>query len=215
MKPKISLLVLLTISTGLWAAQLSALDKTELSHLQQRWAEVNYQLDGKVQLTAFSQLAQESDELTSAEPNSAEAWIWSGIIKSTYAGAKGGLGALGLAKKAKSDLEKAMKIDAGALGGSSYTSLGILYHSVPGWPIGFGDEKKAEELLLTAVALNPEGIDTNYFYGAFLIDEKRWEEAERFLLQAKQAPPRPGRPVADSGRQKEITAALDLLSRKR
>lgn len=215
MKPEKLLLLLLTISTGLWSSQLSALDKSELSHLQQRWAEVNYQLDGKIQLTAFAQLAEEGDELTSAEPNSAEAWIWSGIIKSTYAGAKGGLGALGLAKKAKSDLEKAMEINADALEGSSYTSLGILYHSVPGWPIGFGDEKKAEELLLTAVTLNPGGIDSNYFYGTFLIDEKRYDEAERFLLQAKRAPARPGRSVADSGRQSEITEALELLNGKR
>jgi hypothetical protein len=67
MKPEKLLLLLLTISTGLWSSQLSALDKSELSHLQQRWAEVNYQLDGKIQLTAFAQLAEEGDELTSAK----------------------------------------------------------------------------------------------------------------------------------------------------
>jgi len=215
MKIKTPFLLLLTITTGLWVAQLSALDIAELSHLQQRWAEVNYQLEGKIQLTAFAQLAQESTELTRTDSNSAEAWIWSGIIKSTYAGAKGGLGALGLAKEAKADLETAMKLDADALDGSSYTSLGTLYHSVPGWPIGFGDDKKAEELLLKAITLNPQGIDSNYFYGTFLLDEKRYDNAEQYLLQAQQAPARPSRSVADSGRQIEISEALEILSRKR
>ena len=36
--------------------------------------------------------------------------------------------------------------------GSAYTSLGTLYFKVPGWPVGFGDEEKAEELLRKALA---------------------------------------------------------------
>jgi len=194
---------------------LVAQDASELFHIQQRWAEVTYQLEGKTQLSAFEQLVAEVEELSNSEPDSAEVWVWSGIVKSTYAGAKGGLGALGLAKAAKVDLERAMAIDADALEGSSYSTLGTLYHSVPRWPVGFGDQDKAEELLRKSVALNPTGIDNNYFYGTYLLDEKRYEEAEKYLNQAKQAPPRPGRPVADAGRQREIDEALELSRQKR
>ena len=141
-------------------------------------------------------------------PNSAESWIWSGIIKSTYAGAKGGLGALSLAKESKADLEKAMSLNDHALEGSAYTSLGTLYYSVPGWPVGFGDDDKAEELLQKALALNPNGIDSNYFYGSYLINEKRYDEARQFLHKAQMAPPRPDRQLADEGRQQEILDAL-------
>lgn len=73
--------------------------------------------------------------------------IWSAIIDSSWAGAKGGLGALSLVKQARSDLEKAISIDPNALQGSAWTSLGALYYQVPGWPIGFGDKNKAEEML--------------------------------------------------------------------
>ena len=194
---------------------LVAQDASELLHIQQRWAEVTYQLEGKTQLSAFEQLVAEVEELSNSESDSAEVWVWSGIVKSTYAGAKGGLGALGLAKAAKVDLERAMAIDADALEGSSYSTLGTLYHSVPRWPVGFGDQDKAEELLRKSVALNPTGIDNNYFYGTYLLDEKRYEEAEKYLNQAKQAPPRPGRPVADAGRQREIDEALELSRQKR
>jgi len=215
MKLKNTILLFAAIFSGFWAVQSVAAEMTELFHLQQRWAEVNYQMEGKAQLSAFDQLVEESEALTAKQPSSAEAWIWKGIIKSSYAGAKGGLGALGLAKQAKVDLEFSVDLDPSALGGSAYTTLGTLYHSVPGWPVGFGNEDTAEELLLKAIALNPEGIDTNYFYGTYLLDEKRYDEAEKVLLQAQRAPARPERPVADSGRQREIGEALEILRNKR
>lgn len=190
------------------SASANADAETEVHLLQQRWAEVNYQLEGKTRITAFEELSAEADQLTAAYPDSAAAWIWSGIVKSSFAGAKGGLGAMKLAKASRSDLEHAMEIDPEALQGSAYTSLGTLYFKVPGWPVGFGDEKKAEDLLQHALAINPEGIDPNYFYGDFLMEQKRYEEAERALLKAQQAPARPDRALADAGRQKEIQVAL-------
>ena len=179
--------------------------------LQQRWAEINYQLKDKAQITAFETLIGDAESMTQAYPNSAPIWIWSGIIKSTYAGAKGGLGALKYAKASKADLEQALIIEPEAMDGSAYTSLGTLYFNVPGWPIGFGDKDKAEELLLKALAINPQGIDGNYFYGDYLIKRKRYEQAESYLVKAQNAPPRPNRPVADKGRQKEITMALSKV----
>ena len=197
-----------TILVVACASQARADLDSDIAHLQQRWAEVNYQLEGKTQLTEFDHLVDEAVQVTAMYPNSAESWIWSGIIKSTYAGAKGGLGALSLAKESKADLEKAMSLNDHALEGSAYTSLGTLYYSVPGWPVGFGDDDKAEELLQMALALNPNGIDSNYFYGSYLINEKRYDEARQFLHKAQMAPPRPDRQLADEGRQQEILDAL-------
>jgi len=181
---------------------------TDILRLQKRWAEVNYQLGGKTQLTAFKTLISDADTVTRQHPAAAPAWIWSGIIKSTYAGAKGGLGALTFAKASKADLERALELDPEAMDGSAYTSLGTLYFNVPGWPIGFGDDDRAEELLLKAIAINPDGIDSNYFYGDYLSSEKRYREAEAHFLKAQSSPNRPNRPVADAGRQNEIKQAL-------
>jgi len=204
----------LFIAGGLGGALAAADPGPEIAQLQERWAEVNYQLQGKTQLTAFETLVQEADQIAARNPGSAEALIWSGIIKSSFAGAKGGLGAMKLAKASRADLERAMEIDANALQGSAYTSLGTLYFKVPGWPVGFGDEEKAEEMLLKALTLNPEGIDPNYFYGDFLYEQKRYAEAEQALLKARSAPPRPERPLADAGRQEEIKLALLKVQEK-
>jgi len=187
---------------------------SDIAHLQQRWAEVNYQLEGKTRLTAFEQLVEEAERAKAAYRNAAEALIWSGIIKSSYAGARGGLGALGLVKAAKLDLEQALEANPAALQGSAYTSLGALYYSVPGWPIGFGDDQLAEEMLRRALVLNPDGIDSNYFYGSFLVAQDRFEEARHYLQKAQTAAPRPGRALADSGRQGEIAAVLQEIAGK-
>lgn len=207
----VSLLAVLAVTCA--GAAHADLD-SDLRHLQDRWAEINYQLEGKAQESAFNTLVNDVEGVVEQYPDSAAAWIWSGIIKSTYAGAKGGLGALSLAKESRADLEKAMQLDANALQGSAYTSLGALYFSVPGWPIGFGDAAKAAELLKQALVLNPDGIDSNYFYGSYLISEKRYDEGRQYLQRAQHAPARPGRALADSGRQQEISEALARIANK-
>lgn len=183
----------------------------QVAEVQHHWAEANYQLKGKAQQTRFEGLLKEADAVAQANPAYAEALIWRGIVQSSYAGIKGGLGALGLAKAAKADFEQALKINDKALAGSAYTSLGTLYFKVPGWPLGFGDNDKAEQLLKQALAINPDGIDSNYFYGVFMLDQRQYQQAEQYLLKAQQAPARPDRPLADLGRQQEITDALQQV----
>jgi tetratricopeptide (TPR) repeat protein len=141
----------------------------------------------------------------------AEPQIWYGIIAASYAGARGGLGALSLAKDAKKAFEQALEIDPKALEGSAYTSLGSLYYQVPGWPIGFGSDGKAREMLDRALAINPDGIDPNFFMGDFLYRKGDHAGARRALAKALNAPPRPERALADEGRRKEIESLLAAL----
>ena len=196
------------------AFALSAGGEAQLHQLQTRWAEINYQTPEKQREEAFAKLVTQADAALASEPNAPELLIWRGIILSTEAGAKGGLGALSLVKEAKTNLEQALAIDPQALGGSAYTSLGSLYYQVPGWPIGFGDDEQAEKMLKQALAINPNGIDPNYFYGDFLQRQKRFEEARAALEKALAAKDRPGRELADKGRRAEAQALLQQVERK-
>lgn len=201
------LFISLLMTLPAWADVMS-----EVAKIQKNWAEANYQLEDKAQKTAFESLISASDQLVKRHPESAEALIWRGIVSSSYAGIKGGLGALSLAKNARADFEQALKVNDRALAGSAYTSLGTLYFKVPGWPLGFGDDDKAEQLLKKALTINPDGIDSNYFYGSFLLDQHQYQQARRYLLKARQAPARPDRPLADKGRQQEIEQALQQIN---
>lgn len=185
-----------------------------VAELQHDWAIANYELSGDDQVEAFEGLIDRADAAAAAHPESADVLIWNGIIKSSFAGVKGGLGALSMVKAAKKSLEAAMKVDASALDGSAYTSLGALYYQVPGWPVGFGSDKKAVQLLRKGLEINPDGIDSNYFYADYLLQKKQYEQAEKYLLKAQNAAPRPNRPIADSGRQQEIVAALSTAREK-
>ncbi|HCV77522.1 hypothetical protein [Pseudomonas oryzihabitans] len=189
-------------------------DGLRLAQIQQRWAEIQYRLPSAEKPAAFEQLAGEARAFTQAAPQSAPALIWQGIVLSSWAGAQGGLGALGKVKEARSDLEQALKLDPAALQGSAYTSLAALYDRVPGWPVAFGDASEADRLLQQALALNPSGIDTLYFWGDHLYRQKRYAEARAALLKAQHAAPRPGRELADQGRRGEIAALLKDVDQK-
>ncbi len=199
-------LVLICLSFSAFAQAEGVMD--EVSPLQQEWATIRYQMPEAQRARAFEALEARAAEVVSRHPGAAEPLIWDGIILSTWAGSKGGLGALSLVKKARARFEQALEIDPKALEGSAYTSLGSLYYQVPGWPIGFGDEDKAETLLKQALSIAPDGIDANYFYGDYLYQQERYGEAVKVLEHAAAAPPRPGRETADAGRQSEIAVLL-------
>ena len=202
-----SLLLLCAFLISLPALALSENTAENLKLLQTRWAEINYQAPAAEKEKDFAKLSAQAATMVRQDP-AAELLIWQGIILSTYAGAKGGLGALDLVKQAKGSLEQAIKVDPAALDGSAYTSLGALYYQVPGWPVGFGDDEQAEVLLKKALTMNPDGIDPNYFYGDYLAREKRYSEAKVVLEKALAAADRPGREVADEGRRAEAKALL-------
>ncbi len=187
----------------------------DASTLQREWEKLKYQSPESSHEKGFESLIKEANKLAAQHHNRPEILIWQGIIESSYAGAKGGLGALAHVKNAKKTFEKALEINPMALDGSAYTSLGSLYYQVPSWPIGFGDDKKAAEYLKKGLSINPDGIDPNYFYADFLFRSGDYTGAEKSLRKALQAPARNGRKVADDGRRKEINQLLEKVAEKR
>ena len=117
-------------------------------------------------------------------------------------------GAIQRGKQQAKGLQQALQIEAGALDGSASASLGVLYYTVPGWPLSVGDKTRDKSLLQQALAQDPLGIDPNYFYAEFQVEAGHADEAVPFLERALQAPPRPDRQIADSGRREEARALL-------
>ena len=202
---------LLALTFTLPTAALAAPLDDAVADLQRDWEVIRYQTPASEREKRFEALSAKAHQVSESFPGPSEPLVWEGIIVSSLAGEKGGLGALGLVKQAKAIYEHAIQIDGKALDGSAYNSLGVLYYKVPGWPLGFGDKAKARELLQKALAINPQGIDPNYFYGEYLVETKHADEAVSYLERALQAPPRPGRQIADSGRREEVRTLLARL----
>jgi len=191
-------------------AQAATVEES-VAELQQAWEVINYKTPAAEKEKKFEALAARAHKVTESFTGRAEPLVWEGIILSSWGGAKGGLGALGLVKQAKALYESAIQIDGNALDGSAYNSLGVLYYKVPGWPIAFGDKAKAKDLLQKALEINPKGIDANYFFADYLVETGEPQKAVAHLEKALQAPARPGREIADEGRRSEARMLLEKL----
>jgi len=200
------LLALLSFAAPL--AGVAAPVDDAVAELQRDWEVIRYQTPAAERERRFESLAAKAHKASETFPGRSEPLVWEGIVVSSWAGEKGGLGALSLVKQAKAMYEQAIQIDGKVLDGSAYNSLGVLYYKVPGWPLGFGDKDKARQLLQQALAINPQGIDANYFYAEYLVETKHADDAVPYLERALQASPRPGRQIADTGRREEVRAML-------
>ncbi|MDY6975288.1 MAG: hypothetical protein SVW51_03550 [Pseudomonadota bacterium] len=213
LKKQLSSFLIASITAASLVPSVSA-SSQELLKLQQQWAAVNYQLEGDAQLSAFSELIEQAEALVEQSENSAEALTWLAISQSSTASAKGGLGALDFAESAKENLERAIEKEETVLDGTALTVLAALYHKVPGWPVSFGSDKKAEKLFKRALEVNSQGMDQNFFYAEYLFDEGEYKEAQTFLTRAQNAPEKANRPLADKKRREEIAALQARLDTK-
>lgn len=180
-----------------------------LFSLASAWDHARYAIsEDRAQFAALAPLAAEAEAIAGQFPASAAPVAWRGVIAATQAGATSGLDALGHAHTAKALLETAMEMRADhATQCMLFTTLGELYAQAPGFPLAFGDRRRAEQYLMRGVACDPLGVETNLYYGDFLVSEGRYREAVVVLSRALQAPPRPGREIGDSGARAEASAS--------
>lgn len=182
---------------------------SELQAVQREFDVVSFQTEGKrARRSAFATLVEHASGFSQRYPDRVEAVAWEGIILSAYAGEVSAMGAMKVARAALEALHKAEHMDAGALDGGIYASLGALYSKVPGGFIGFGDDERAAEYFAKAMEIDPDNIDSNFFYGEFLIEHGDRASAISVLNRALDAPAVIERPVFDAGRRAEIQTLL-------
>ncbi len=186
----------------------------EIADVGHRWARITFHVPEDQKEAAYDALIANAQQVAQSFPNRAEPMVWQAIVLASAAKVEGGLGGLHKAKEARDLLLAAEKINPSALDGSIYNSLGSLYAKVPGWPIGFGDRKKAQQYFDKALAINPNGIDPNYFYADMLADEGNYADAAEHLRRALAAAPRAGREDADAGRRQQAKQLLDTLKQE-
>jgi tetratricopeptide (TPR) repeat protein len=170
---------------------------------------INFDVEGKdAKIKRLEEVLPHSEAL--AEKNSKDAGfqMMAGFYNAQYAGYKGGIGALKYAKLSRKYLTQSVKLDPTIYDSSAHAVLGTLYAQVPGWPVGFGDKKKALINYQAALKLSPNGLDSNFTYAQYLFSQKKYKDAKRHLEKASLAPPRPDRPKADKDVSKQIAKGL-------
>ncbi|SLK03293.1 tetratricopeptide repeat protein [Novosphingobium mathurense] len=182
---------------------------SDVKSVNDGWAHIAYEVKGSsTQTKALDQLAKQAATIVARYPGKAEPLLWQGIITSEQANRANIFHKMSLATRARDLIAKAYSLDPRAADGGAALSLGVLYYKVPGSPLGWGDDEKAQKLLKQALAVDPNGLDSNYFYGDYLLDQGDRAGAKTFLQKALLAPHDPARPVWDAGRRREVRALL-------
>lgn len=204
---------ILIIAALFAAAPARAAFNDELSALQQHWASARYQVSGDERKNQLKKLIDEADSFAKKYSDKPDGYLWAGVIRGSLAEAINGMGALSVVKESKTKLEKAIELDPKAEDSYAFGVLGLMYAKVPGWPIGFGDDKKAQELLKKGVEISPDGMNINYLYASYLFDKGDYKQAQTFIKKAEQATlPEP----TDiwGGRQKEIRELAEKIQKE-
>ena len=176
--------------------------------LQSEWSEVFYLAPRQTKTARYQDLLTRTQSLKGKNPDRAEPLIVEAIILCTYSASALGLDTLELLETSRDLLQKAIAMDPLALEGAAYVTLGNLYRRLPGWPLLYGDKKRARALFESGVRRYPEGIDTNFFYGDFLLEEGERLKAIPYLEQAERAPIRPTLRVSDTRLKEELKTIL-------
>jgi tetratricopeptide (TPR) repeat protein len=185
--------------------------------LQSEWDRIMYSLKSTDEKEEqMEKLSEKAIQWVDENKKSAELHAWAGIIISTEAGFYkiNVVKALTKAKKAKELLQTGLDINEKVLDGAIYTTLGTLYYQVPPFPLGFGDKDLAKKYLEKSIQLNPNGIDSNYFFASYLYEEKLYKESLDRLAIANNAKPREGRELADKGRKVDIEKLIAKVQEK-
>jgi tetratricopeptide (TPR) repeat protein len=185
----------------------------ELSALQQRWSVARYKVSGDERKEQLKKLVDEADNFAKKYSDKADGYLWAGAIRGSLAEAINGMSALSIVKESKTNLEKAIEIDPKVEDGYAFGVLGLMYAKVPGWPIAFGDDKKAKELLKKGAELSPDGMNINYLYASYLFDKGDYKKAQSHITKAAQATP-PAPAEIWSGRQKEIHELAEKIQKE-
>ena len=207
----VTALILLSLLT--FSADANELPSS-VKELRMELDTINFDLKGKEKLTYLEALIEHTEKLAKENANDAGFQMMAGFFNAQYAGAKGGMGALKYAKAARDYLEYSLELNPETHRASAYSVLGTLYLRVPGWPVGYGNKKKAVAHYKKALEISPEGIDPNFTYAEYLYSKKKYAEAKTYLLKAKSAAPRPLRPRADEELHKAIDRVLTDIEKK-
>ncbi|CAG1023387.1 hypothetical protein DOJK_02280 [Patescibacteria group bacterium] len=204
---KLLFAALLFVSSTVFADEL----KDELNRIELTWAKTYYEQPKQQQTIVYPQLLEQLEQLSKTYPNEAGILYWQGLIKAAYAEHQNPVAALDAIHEVRNLLTKAIAINPNVMNGAAYVVLGTLYDKVPQWPIAFGDDKTAKEMLETALKINPNGVASNYFYGEFLLDHDQEQAAVDYFKKALIATVRPEQPYPEQQIKHKAKIALANL----
>jgi tetratricopeptide (TPR) repeat protein len=145
-------------------------------------------------IKAYEALILRADDLAKQNPTRGEPLVWKGSMQAEQAGLER---SLSLVKQARKTLEAAVSLNPNAYAVDAYSTLGAMYAVLPGFPLSFGDKKKARECYEKALTLNSSSLRANLNYAQLLLKVDDYSGALKYARIALTSPPLAGRDKAD------------------
>jgi tetratricopeptide (TPR) repeat protein len=189
----------------------------EFASIAQGWDEARYGIsDERTQIVALGLLTVQLASLAERYPCDARIRVWQGVILAGEADDSDWIDALRLAGEARSVLQSVSgaPLDRDATIMREVT-LGALYAQAPPFPISFGDAREAEAHFRRALAVDPNGLEPNYYFADFLFRQHRYREANTVAQTALRAAPRANRDLGDRGERGDLTELLAAIRNAR
>lgn len=176
--------------------------------IESEWASIYFSAEHNGKEHAYSRLFNRTIELSKDRPDSPELLFWQATILASRAEHLNPIDALAAIHRARDMLLKTIAIKPDTLNGSALITLGALYYQAPAWPIAFGDNEKAEKYLRRGLEINPKGIESNYYFGEYLLHQDRADQALKYFEAALKGPIRKEQHFADVSLKQEIKKKL-------
>lgn len=196
-----------------FAAQAESL-LAAVDTIEKEWAIIYYK-NSPNPSAKYAQLLAKAHLLAKNHPDRAEPLLWQAIITASDADHQSPLKAIEQINQARDLLNHALDIAPTGLNGSAHVVLGTLYYLTPPWPIAFGDNAKAQELLSQALKICPNSIEANYFYGDYLLAQNEPEQAAIYFANAIKSPSRKNQIFADENLKQQAKLALENTANRK
>ncbi|MCB1309397.1 MAG: tetratricopeptide repeat protein, partial [Leptospiraceae bacterium] len=85
------------------------------------------------------------------------------------------------------------------------------YHQAPGWPVGPGDNKKAQELLERSIEVGPEFAFNQVYLADLYISKGKKDDARKMLEAALALPERSNMPIHYQRSQAQARSLMEKL----
>ena len=182
----------------------------DLAAIEQQWAMLKYeQAGGNDRMARAEALEQAAADLAAKDPRSEALLLQANtlLLTAEIMHSAASLKKVGAARDVLLKADQAQPNNPAVL-----STLGSIYYEVPGWPISFGNRKKAEDYLRRAIAIDPDGRDTNFFMGDLMLETNRAGQAMAYLERALAAAQQDT--VLDRGRRAEVIEAIEKAKRR-
>ena len=160
----------------------------KLDYLQSQWTIIKQMEPSHNKQSKLNNLTMTASQMVLNNPGNPNYLHWEAQVYLLQIENSNKFKSISYAKHARNSLLEAIKLSQGKLKGNIYSTLGYLYLVSPKLSLSLKSKSKEQYYLLKGLQLNPDGLQSNYYYALYLLNKGHGSEiAQEYLIKALNA----------------------------